>query len=97
MPDCLTNKFNIALFIGGLNAAPTAPKVSNVDLLGDFNLNAPAPAIPPLLASAPSSISGNAASSSNSISDFDSGDPWGDFTSAPLTNSTASSGAWEKF
>lgn len=83
--------------IGGLNDAATAPKVSSVDLLGDFNLNAPAPAIPPLLASAPSSISGYAASSSNSISDFDSGDPWGDFTSAPLTNSTASSGAWEKF
>ena len=85
-------------FIGGFNAAATTTVASNVDLLGDLNLNAPAPAIPSLLpASALSSISGSAASGSNSISGFDIGDPWGDFTSAPLSDSTASSGAWEKF
>ena len=83
---------------GGSNSATKVPSASsNIDLLGDLNINAPAPPISAMPSSSLSSITSAGGNNMNLIADLESNDPWGDFTSAPITNSQASKGKWEKF
>lgn len=83
--------------IGGTNPV-NAPSVSNNidDLLGDLNLSTPAPSIPVMASSSISSMPNTRSNDINLISPIDSGDPWGDFTSAPTASSKAS-GDWTTF
>jgi len=83
--------------IGSSNSATNVLSISsNIDdLLGDLNLSAPAPSIP-AISSSISSIPNTGGNNTNLISPIDSGDPWGDFTSAPIADSKAS-GDWTTF
>lgn len=87
---------NAASVIGSSIAATSANDISsNIDLLGDLSLSEPAPSIPEKPSLSTSSNAG--AHTTNLISPIDSGDPWGDFTSAPVSDSKASSGSWTTF
>jgi len=83
--------------IGSSTATSQVPSVSsNIDLLGDLNLNSTNP-IEAISTSVANSISSTGGNTTNLISPIDSGDPWGDFTSAPASNTTSSSGNWTTF
>ena len=81
------------MFLGTSIQASSTPTVSsNIDLLGDLTLSAPAPSAQQISSSSSSTGQTNE-KTTDLLSSLD--DPWGDFTSAPT--STAPSGNWTSF